>query len=101
VHKWKPEEEIAVIGEMAAAFTAYPEGKTPEGAELYATYMTGAQGAYCVWKAPNGAVLERLFDQHLPTLKKGTEFVPVIQSFPPTIEWDVSLYQAIVKMASK
>jgi len=101
VHKWKPEDEIAVLGEIAAGFAAYPEGKLPEGLELCATYMTGTQGAFCVWKAPNGAVLERLFDQHLPTLKKGTEFVPVIQSFPPTIEWVVSLYQAYVKGASK
>jgi len=37
----------------------------------------------------------------MPILKKGTEFVPVVQSYPATTEWVVSLYQLIVKAASK
>ena len=97
VHKWKPEENLAVMKEVAA----FPVGKLPEGVELCAFYDTGAQGAYCVWNAPCKEDLEKLFEQHLPTLKKGTEFVPVMQAYPPTMEYVIALYQNIIKMASK
>lgn len=98
VHKWKPEEEIAVMKEIVAFFTA---GKPPEGVELCAIYDTGAQGAYCVWHAPSKEDLEKLFDRYAPILKKGTEFVPVVQSYPPTMEALLGLYQNIIEMASK
>lgn len=101
VHKWKPEEEIAVVKESVAFFTAAPEGRFPEGVELCATYHTGAQGVYSIWHAPSKEVLEKLFKKYAPVVSKGTEFVPVVQGFPPTIEYVLSLYQEAIKMASK
>jgi len=103
VHKWKPEEEIAVVKESVAFFTAAPEGKFPaEGVELCATYHTGAlYNVISVWNAPSKAILEKVFGQYAPTVMKGTEFVPAVQGFPPTTEYILSLYQAIIKMVSK
>ena len=101
VHKWKPEEDIVIMKEMTAGFTALLEGKVTEGIELCSTYMRSDHGAFCVWQSPDKKALDDLFKKYLPTLLKGTEFVPVIQSFPPTTEYVLSLYQTIVKMAAK
>lgn len=99
-HKWKPEEEISVIKEAIGLLTALREHKLPEGVELCATYMTNTQTGYCVWKAYCKETLEKVFDQ-TPTMKKGTEIIPVIQSYPPTIEYILSLYQQMVQAASE
>jgi len=100
VHKWKPEEQITVIKESVAFFTAAPEGKFPEGVELCAAYSL-AQGVYSVWNAPSKAILENVFGKYAPVTSKGTEFVPVVRTFPPSIEYTVSLWQTMIKMASK
>jgi hypothetical protein len=97
LHKWNPEDEITVTKEAMALFTA----KLPEGVELRNTYETGAQRAFCVWVAPNKETLEKVFDQSAPVMKKGTEFVPVVQSFPPTMEYVLTLYQMMIKGAPK
>jgi len=101
VHKWKPQDEIAIMKELVAGYAAIVGGKGPKGVELCATYSTAAQGAFCVWKAPSKADVEKAFDQFAPTLKKYTEFVPVEQSYPPTMEYVLSLWQQWVKAASK
>jgi len=101
VHKWKPQDEITITKELIAGFTAIVEGKSPKGVELCATYSTAAQGAFCVWVAPSKQALEKTFDQFCPTLKKYTEFVPVVQSYPPTMEYVLGLWQLMVKAASK
>jgi len=81
LYKWRPEEEIVMVKELVAGFTAIVEGRGPKGVELCATYSTTAQRAFCVWKAPSKEALEKTFDQFAPTLKKATEFVPVAQSY--------------------
>ena len=101
VHKWNPEEMIAVTKEMVPMFAAIVEGKFPEEITLCATYMAGdLQGAFCVWNAPSKEALEKVFDQ-APTVKKGTEIVPVVQSYPPTMEYVLALYQQMIQAASK
>ena len=74
-------------------------GKLPEGVELCTSHGTLAQRAFCVWKACSEEDLEKLFEQHAPTLKRGTEIVPVVQSYPPTVEYVLSLVQSFIKMA--
>jgi hypothetical protein len=103
LHKWKPEEELVVSKEVLAAFTALSEGKFPEGVELCASYRGPRQAcrAFCLWKARTQEDLEKLFDKYMPTLKKGTEFVPVLQNYPPTMEYVLSLAKAFIEMASK
>jgi len=99
VHKWKPQDEIAILKELLAGFTAIQAGKLKD-VKLCFTYSL-AQGAYCVWEALNKEALEKAFDQYCPTLKKHTEFVPVIQMYPPTMEYIVGLWQEWIKAASK
>jgi len=53
------------------------------------------------WRAPSKEVLEKGFEQLAPTLKKYTEFVPVVQEYPPTMEYVIGLYQQLIKAASK
>ena len=101
IHRWKPQDTITITKELVAGFTAIAEGRLPEGVELCATYSTAAERAFCVWKAPNREALEKGFDEWAPTLKKGTEFVPVFQSYPPTMEYVLGLWQAWIKMVSK
>ena len=100
VHKWKPQDDITIMKELVAGFTAMQEGKIPKDVKLDATYCL-AQGSYCVWEAASKEALEKTFDKFLPTLKKNTEFVPVVQSYPPTMDCIVSLWQQMIKAASK
>ena len=100
VHKWKPQNEIAIMKEFVAGFTAMQAGKTPQDVKLHATYSL-AQGAYCVWEAPSIGAVEKVFEKFLPTLKKHTEFVPVVQQYPPTMEYIVGCWRQMIKAASK
>lgn len=100
VHQWKPEEDWVILKEMAAFGAAYPEA-TPKGVELIATYTARAQRAFCVWKSIDQESLEKLFDQYMPTLKVRTEFVPVLQMFPPTVDYVVSLWKTMLQAAPK
>ncbi len=68
--------------------------------KLHATYSL-AQGAYCGWEARNLEALEKAFEQFMPTGKKFTEFVPVIQMYPPTVEYVIALAQQMIQAASK
>lgn len=98
LHKWSAEDDLTVMKEVVAGL----KSKLPEGVELHAMYSTppDLHRAFCIWVAPDKGTLEKLFDQ-LPVLKKGTEFVPVCQSLPPTLEYELSLTDMIIKGASK
>jgi len=90
VHKWKFEEQIAIIKESVAFFTDAPDGELPEGVQLCAAYSL-TQGVYSVWNAPSKDALERTFGKYAPTTMKGTVFVPVMQTFLPTMGYTTSL----------
>ncbi len=102
VHRWKLEEQLAVTKEAAALFTAIAEGKLPGGIELCATYMSGggAIQAVCVWKASNKEALGKVLDQ-APVMKKTTEIIPVVQSYPSTVEYTISLWKQMTQAPSK
>jgi hypothetical protein len=100
VLKWKSEDDIEIAKGYAAFLNDLIEEKLPKGVELCAGYGA-AQQRWLVWKAPSKADLEKYFDQFAPTLKKYTEFVPVTQSYPPTMEYVFALMQAFIKAASK
>jgi len=101
VHKWKPEDDIVIMKELVAGFTALLEGKVAKGVELCSTYMRSDHGAFCIWNSPGKKELEVEFRKYLPTLLKGTEFVPVMQSHPATTEYGLELMKMIIGMASK
>jgi hypothetical protein len=101
VHKWKPEQFAAITKETLALFKAFSEGKLAKGVDLLFSYNNiTPNGAFCVWVAPNPATLEQLFGKYCPVLKKGTEFVPVVQSYPPTMEYVTSLLQMMLAQAA-
>jgi len=101
VHKWTPEVELVITKELIAGFTANLEGKIPEDVKLCATYARADQGAWCVWHSPSKEALEKFFEEYMPTLLKYSEFVPAVQTYPPTMEYVLGLCQTIVDMASK
>ncbi len=100
VHKWKPEDDLVMLKELDAGFSAMLAGLTPPDVKLRFTYSC-PQGAYCVWEAPSKDALEEQFDKFLPTLKKFTEFVPVLQMYPPTMEYVVAGWQQMIQALSK
>jgi hypothetical protein len=101
VHKWKPEQLPTIIKETLALFTVQRDGKLPKGVDLLFSYNNiTPNGAFCIWVAPNPATLEQLFGKYCPVLKKGTEFVPVVQSYPPTMEYVVSIFQMMLAQAA-
>ena len=97
--KWKPEDEMAVMKEYMAVWTAVCEGKWSKSIELCASYQA-AQQRWILFKAPSKEDLEKQFDK-LPTVKKYTEFVPIVQSYPPSMEYVLALTQMLIKAASK
>jgi len=97
VHKWKPEDDITISKELIAGFSAKP----PKDVILHYTWTRADYGAFCFWEAPSKEDLNKLFKQYLPTLLKYTEFVPVVQTYPPTMEAVLVLMQQLVKSASK
>ncbi len=99
-HKWKPEDDRIMLKELDAGFTAMLAGKTPRDVKLHLTYSF-PQEAYCVWEAPSKDALEKQFDTYLPTLKKFTEFVPVLQMYPPTMEYVVAGWQQMIQASSR
>ena len=101
IHKWKPEESISAMKETINYSTLLAAGKVPEGVECTATYSNVAgNGAFCVWTAPTKEVLEKLFEKYAPVIKKGTEFVPVVQMIPPTLECEMAMAQQMIQAAS-
>jgi hypothetical protein len=101
VHKWKPEVEITITKEMIYGFTLLLEGKQPQGIKLQTTQMRSDHGAFCTWEAPSKEELENFFKKFGPTLLKATEFSPVLQAFPATVEYELSLLKMITDLASK
>jgi hypothetical protein len=95
VHKWNAKDEMTVMKEVVGGYGAIQ--KTPD-VKLHYSYAL-SNGAFCVWEAPSKEALEKLFEKYTPVLKKGTEFVPVVQSYPPTIEYDMMLAQMIIHTA--
>jgi hypothetical protein len=96
VHKWKPEDELVIAKESIALYNAMLAGTFPEGVKIDFSYSREDQGAYCVWEATSKDALERVFDLYAPTLKKFTEFVPVKQAYPPTMEYVIGLGQQLI-----
>jgi hypothetical protein len=101
VHRWTKETNITCMKEMITGFTAMLKGETPKDITLHSTWTTADYRAFCAWEAPSKEALDRLFKQYLPTMLKYTEFVPVLQTYPPTVEYALALMQNICDMASK
>jgi len=101
VHKWTKETHITCMKEMIAGFTAMLKGETPKDIILHSTWTRADYGAFCYWEAPSKEALSKMFKQYLPTMLRYTEFVPVSQAYPPSLEYVLGLMQNIVDMASK
>ena len=101
VHEWKPEFEITVTKEMIGGFNTLLENKQPLGIKLLSTHMRSDHGAFCTWEAPGLGELENFFKKFGPTLLKATKFYPVMQAFPATVEYELSLLKMITDLASK
>ncbi len=50
---------------------------------------------------PSVEALEKFFKKFGPTMLKTTKFYPVLQVYPGTLEYELSLLQMIVDMASQ
>jgi len=84
---------------MITGFTAMLKGETPKEIVLQSTWIRDDYGAFCCWDAPNKEALVKLFKQYLPTMLKYTEFVPVSQAFPATIEYELALLKMMCDAA--
>ena len=99
IHKWPKEAQIICTKEMVAGFTAILKGETPKEIVINNTWTRDEGGAFCCWDAPNKEALTRLFEQYLPTMLKYTEFIPVSQAFPATIEYELGLLKMMCDAA--
>jgi len=99
VHKWTKETNIVCTKEMINGFTALLKGETPKDVIINFTWTRADYGAFCVWDAPSKEALDKLFKQYLPTMLKYTEFIPVSQAFPATIEYELGLLKMICDAA--
>ena len=99
VHKWTKETNITCTKEMVAGFTAMLKGETPKDIIIQSTWTRDDYGAFCCWDAPSKEALVKLFKQYLPTMLKYTEFGPVSQAFPATIEYELALLKMMCDAA--
>jgi hypothetical protein len=99
VHKWTKETNIACTKDMITGFTALLKGETAKDVIIENTWTRDDYGAFCCWDAPNKEALTNLFKKYLPTMLKYTEFIPVSQAFPATIEYELGLLKMITDMA--
>ena len=97
VHKWKPEEQLTILKELYDFFTKF-RPRAREDVQCCSTYMSDNE-TFCVWIAPSAETLEKGFEGHSPTLKKGTEVVPVVQAIPPTMDYLLTLWKNILDLA--
>ena len=86
---------------MIAGFTDVIEGTAPEGIELCYTWSRTDIGAFCLWNVSSVEALEKFFKKFGPTMLETTTFYPVLQVYPGTLEYELSLLQTIVDMASQ
>ena len=100
-HKWKPEDELLIRKELLGTVVAEEGGKLPAEVKLCFTYTYLPQEVLCIWEAPSKEALEKTFEKFLPILKKYTEFVPTMQAYPPTLEYQIALGQQLLKATSK
>ena len=100
-HKWKTEDQLALTKEIIGMFAAAESGKLPADVKLCFAYSYPPQGSQCIWEAPSKEALEKAFEKFAPILKKNTEFLPVMQVYPPTMEYEIALAQQLLKAASK
>jgi hypothetical protein len=101
MHKWKIEDDLALKKEATELFTAADSGKLTAGIKLCFAYIHGLpQASQSVWEVPSKEALEKEFEK-FPVLKKYTEFVPVVQIYPPTLEYEIALVKQLIKAASK
>ena len=96
IHTWKPEDTITVTN--YAIEVVRKLDTLPEDFALPMSWVAEGQRYFCFWKAPSKEALEKFFEEYEPKLV--TEVVPVVQSIPPTMEFEMSLMQQIVDMAS-
>ncbi|WP_457752956.1 hypothetical protein [Thermococcus sp.] len=73
-------------------FTSFLEN-LPDGVEFLASYNHDT-GAYTIWRAPNRETLEKLFKE-FPVFSKKAEITEIIQSYPPTVEYTVRMWDII------
>jgi len=101
VHKWTEGTHITIIKEMIVGFTELLQGTVPKGIEICFTWQRPDYGAFCLWNVPSKEALENYFKKFGPTLLKHTEFVPVYQVYPPSMEYVLGLFQNIVDLSTK
>lgn len=67
------------------------KGETAKDIVMHYTWsrLDDPYGAFCCCEAPSKEALVKLFEKYLPTLLKYTEFVPVLQMYPPTVEYEL------------
>jgi hypothetical protein len=93
--------EITITKEMIGGFNTLLENKQPPGIKLLSTYMRGDHGAFCTWDVPSQVDLENFFKKFGPNLYKATKLYPVMQAFPATVEYELSLLKMITDLAPK
>jgi hypothetical protein len=101
MHKWKTEDALAIQKEVIEMFAAAESGKLAAGVKLCFAYSYGPQASQCIWDAPSKEALEKEFEKFTPTLKKCTEFLPAVQVYPPTMEYEIALAKQLLKATSK
>ncbi|NJD99015.1 hypothetical protein E3E26_04335 [Thermococcus sp. LS1] len=92
-HRWSTEESAIAAKEAADFFSS---GELPEGVEFLAAYNFDG-GAYTIWKAPSKEVLEMVISS--PTFRKNMEITEVIQSYPPTIEYMIRMWNWVYRLS--
>jgi len=80
LHTWKKEDFKVVGKNVVEAIPQLPQGTTL----VYSMTDARQTGPWCVYDTDKPDEVKALLDRHVPQMT--TEFVPVIQFFPPSAD---------------
>ncbi|ASA76839.1 hypothetical protein [Thermococcus sp. 5-4] len=95
-HRYSDEESIEATKEAADFFKRLP---LTGDVEFLASYNF-VGGSYTIWRAKDREALEEYMKTiDAPTFHKNMEITEIVQSYPPTVEYTVRLWEMLYHMS--
>ncbi|NJE00761.1 hypothetical protein [Thermococcus sp. JdF3] len=95
-HHYSREESIKATKEAADFFRRLP---LTGDIEFIASYNFNG-GSYTIWRAQNREALEEYMKTiNAPTFHKNMEITEIVQSYPPTVEYTIRLWEMLYHLS--
>jgi len=91
-HRYSDDESIKATKEAAEFFRRLPLTGDVE----FLTSYNFVGGSYTIWKAKDRKALEEYMETiEAPTFKRNMEITEIVQTYPPTVEYTIKLWEML------